>query len=146
MWGLLASFFIGNVMLLVLNLPLAPVFAQILRIPYGYMYPLILLTSFVGAYSIDNNMFSVWLVLVFGVIGYFMKRLRPADGPARARPGHRVAVREDAGADLGHGRRQPLHRLHPPPDRRHAILAARRCSLAARLLVLSPPSPATSGA
>jgi putative tricarboxylic transport membrane protein len=72
-WGLLASFFIGNVLLLVLNLPLAPLFAQMLRIPYGYMYPLILVTSFVGAYSIDNNMFSVWLVLVFGVVGYAMK-------------------------------------------------------------------------
>ncbi|MCG5211878.1 tripartite tricarboxylate transporter permease [Streptosporangium soli] len=74
-WGLLASFFIGNVLLLVLNLPLAPLFAQLLRIPYGYMYPLILLTSFVGAYSIDNNMFSVWLVFVFGVVGYLLKRL-----------------------------------------------------------------------
>jgi putative tricarboxylic transport membrane protein len=74
-WGLIASFFIGNVILLALNLPLAPFFAQILRVPYGYMYPLILLTSFVGAYSIQNSMFSVWVVLVFGIIGYFMKRL-----------------------------------------------------------------------
>lgn len=74
-WGLIASFFIGNVILLALNLPLAPVFAQILRVPYGYMYPLILLTSFVGAYSIQNSMFSVWVVLVFGIIGYFLKRL-----------------------------------------------------------------------
>jgi putative tricarboxylic transport membrane protein len=74
-WGLLASFFIGNLILLVLNLPLAPVFAQMLRVPYGYMYPLILLTSFVGAYSIQNNMFSVWVVFVFGLIGYAMKRL-----------------------------------------------------------------------
>ncbi|QSR31246.1 transporter [Nocardioides sp. S5] len=74
-WGLIASFFIGNVILLLLNLPLAPVFAQILRVPYGYMFPLILLTSFVGAYSVTNSMFSVWVVLVFGIIGYFMKRL-----------------------------------------------------------------------
>jgi len=74
-WGLLASFFIGNVILLVLNLPLAPVFAQILRVPYGYMYPLILLTSFVGAYSIQNSLFSVWVVVVFGLIGYAMKRI-----------------------------------------------------------------------
>ena len=74
-WGLIASFFIGNLILLALNLPLAPVFAQILRVPYGYMYPLILLTSFIGAYSIQNSMFSVWVVMVFGVIGYFMKRL-----------------------------------------------------------------------
>ncbi|WP_219412626.1 tripartite tricarboxylate transporter permease [Pseudonocardia nigra] len=74
-WGLLASFFLGNLILLVLNLPLAPVFAQLLRVPYGYMYPLILFTSVVGAYSISNNLFSVWVVLVFGVIGYAMKRL-----------------------------------------------------------------------
>jgi putative tricarboxylic transport membrane protein len=74
-WGLLVSFFIGNVLLLVLNLPLAPVFAQMLRIPYGYMYPIILLTSLVGAYSVSNNMFSVWLVLIFGILGYLMKEL-----------------------------------------------------------------------
>lgn len=72
-WGLLVSFFIGNVLLLVLNLPMAPVFAQLLRVPYSYMYPMILLTSFVGAYAIDNNFFSVWLVFVFGMIGYVMK-------------------------------------------------------------------------
>ncbi|HEX5512210.1 MAG TPA: tripartite tricarboxylate transporter permease [Actinomycetales bacterium] len=74
-WGLLASFFIGNVILLVLNLPLAPVFAQVLRVPYGFMYPLILLVAFTGAYSIGNSMFSVYVVFVFGLIGYVMKRL-----------------------------------------------------------------------
>ncbi len=74
-WGLLVSFFIGNVILLVLNLPLAPVFAQLLRVPYGLLYPLILVTSFVGAFAIDNNFFSVVLVLLFGFVGYGMKRL-----------------------------------------------------------------------
>ncbi len=72
-WGLLVSFFIGNVFLLILNLPLAPVFAQMLRVPYGYLYPLILLTSFIGAYSISNNTFSVWLVFIFGLLGYLFK-------------------------------------------------------------------------
>ncbi|MEV7631425.1 tripartite tricarboxylate transporter permease [Microbacterium sp. NPDC089318] len=74
-WGLLVSFFIGNVLLLILNLPLAPAFAQMLRIPYGYLYPIILLTSLIGAYSVSNNMFSVWLVFVFGLIGYVMKEV-----------------------------------------------------------------------
>jgi putative tricarboxylic transport membrane protein len=74
-WGLLVSFFIGNVLLLVLNLPMAPVFAQMLRIPYGYMYPLIVVTAMVGAFSVSNNMFSVWIVLIFGLIGYVMKEL-----------------------------------------------------------------------
>ena len=54
-WGLLVSFFIGNVLLLVMNLPLAPVFAQMLRIPYGYLYPIILFTSIVGAYSVEQQ-------------------------------------------------------------------------------------------
>ncbi|GAA1770868.1 tripartite tricarboxylate transporter permease [Agromyces humatus] len=74
-WGLLVSFFIGNVLLLILNLPLAPVFAQMLRIPYGFLYPIILLTSFIGAYAVSNNMFSVVLVLIFGLLGYVMKEL-----------------------------------------------------------------------
>lgn len=74
-WGLLVSFLIGHFMLLLLNLPLAPVFAQLLRLRYGYLYPLILFTAFIGAYAVHNNSFSLWVVLVFGVVGYLMKRL-----------------------------------------------------------------------
>jgi len=74
-WGLLASFFIGNVILLLLNLPLAPVFAQLLRIRYAVLYPLIIVTSLIGAYSVKNSMLSVWIVIVFGFVGYAMKRL-----------------------------------------------------------------------
>jgi putative tricarboxylic transport membrane protein len=73
-WGLIASFYIGNVILLFLNLPLAPVFASILRLRYGMLYPLILLLCFVGAYAIENRLWGVWLAFAFGVIGYFMKR------------------------------------------------------------------------
>ncbi|MBA4863032.1 tripartite tricarboxylate transporter permease [Streptomyces sp. PSKA54] len=74
-WGLLASFFIGNVILLVLNLPLAPVLAQLLRVRYAVMYPLIIVTSLIGAYSVKNSMLSVWIVIFFGLVGYAMKRL-----------------------------------------------------------------------
>lgn len=74
-WGLLASFFIGNVILLILNLPLAPVLAQLLRVRYAIMYPLIIVTSLIGAYSVKNSMLSVWIVIVFGLVGYAMKRL-----------------------------------------------------------------------
>lgn len=74
-WGLLVSFFIGNLILLVLNLPMAPVFAQILRLPYAYLYPLIIFTSLVGAYTVSNRGFSLWVVLGFGIIGYAMKRM-----------------------------------------------------------------------
>ncbi|SFN61746.1 tripartite tricarboxylate transporter permease [Mycetocola miduiensis] len=74
-WGLLVSFFIGNVVLLLLNLPLAPVFAQMLRVPYGYLYPIILLTSIIGAYAVSNNTFSIWIVVVFGIIGWILKEI-----------------------------------------------------------------------
>ncbi|WP_026819829.1 tripartite tricarboxylate transporter permease [Arthrobacter castelli] len=73
-WGLLVSFFVGNLILLVLNLPLAPVFAQILRVPYSYLYPIILLMSLVGAFAIGNTSFALWVVFGAGILGYFMKR------------------------------------------------------------------------
>ena len=71
-WGLIASMFIGNVILLVLNLPLAPLFAALLRIPYEYLAPGILILSLVGAYATSLSMFSVGMTLFFGVIGYLM--------------------------------------------------------------------------
>ena len=73
-WGLLASFYIGNIILLIMNLPLAPLFASMLRMRYEMMYPLILLLSFLGAFAVENRLWGVWLALAFGVIGYFMKR------------------------------------------------------------------------
>lgn len=74
-WGLLVSFFIGNLILLVLNLPLAPVFAMLLRIRYTILYPIILLTSLVGAFAVSGTMFGVWVALIAGVIGYVFKVL-----------------------------------------------------------------------
>ncbi len=71
-WGLIASMFIGNVMLLVLNLPLAPLFASLLRIPYSYLAPGILMVALIGAYASNLQLFTVVVALVFGVIGYFM--------------------------------------------------------------------------
>lgn len=73
-WGLMASFYLGNVFLLVLNLPLAPVFASVLRIPYRYLYPPIILLCLIGAFAIENRMWGVYLALLFGFIGYFMMR------------------------------------------------------------------------
>jgi putative tricarboxylic transport membrane protein len=73
-WGLMASFYIGNLFLLILNLPLAPLFASMLRVRYAFVYPIILLMSLVGAYAIENSMWGVWVAFAFGVLGYFMKR------------------------------------------------------------------------
>jgi putative tricarboxylic transport membrane protein len=73
-WGLIASMFVGNVMLLVLNLPLAPIFASVLRIPYVYIAPPILVLSLVGAYAQTLSLFTVGTAVFFGVLGYVMIR------------------------------------------------------------------------
>lgn len=73
-WGLLTSFFIGNVILLVLNLPLAPVFAQALRLNYSYLYPAILFFSMLGAFAVENNLFALTVLFVAGLAGYFLKK------------------------------------------------------------------------
>src|SRR5581483_6271570 len=80
-WGLVASMYVGNVLLLVLNLPLVPLFAQILRLPYYVLYPLIVGISIVGVYSVNNSLFDVWLMGLFGLLGYLMRKL---DFPAAA--------------------------------------------------------------
>jgi putative tricarboxylic transport membrane protein len=74
-WGLVASMYIGNVMLLVLNLPLVPLFAQALRTPVYLLYPLILGVSVVGVYAGGNSLFELALLLAFGLLGYLMRKL-----------------------------------------------------------------------
>jgi putative tricarboxylic transport membrane protein len=74
-WGLVASMYIGNVMLLVLNLPLVPVFAQILRLPVYVLFPVIFGISMVGVYGVSSSLFDVWMLAGFGLLGYAMRRL-----------------------------------------------------------------------
>jgi putative tricarboxylic transport membrane protein len=68
-WGLIASFYVGNILLLVLNLPLAPVFAMMLRFRYCFLYPGIIVVSILGAYSLENDLFGIWVVIVSAAIG-----------------------------------------------------------------------------
>ncbi|HYT55375.1 MAG TPA: tripartite tricarboxylate transporter permease [Verrucomicrobiae bacterium] len=72
-WGLIASMYVGNVMLLILNLPLVPLFASMLRLPYRFLYPLILGFCFVGVYSVRQSTTDLWLLLFFGVLGYLFR-------------------------------------------------------------------------
>jgi putative tricarboxylic transport membrane protein len=74
-WGLVASMYVGNVMLLILNLPLVPLFAQILRLPYYVLSPMILGISIVGVYSVSQSLFDVWMLGIFGLLGYLMRKL-----------------------------------------------------------------------
>jgi putative tricarboxylic transport membrane protein len=80
-WGLVASMYIGNVMLLVLNLPLVPIFAQVLRLPAYVMYPVILGVSIVGVYSDSGSLFGLALLAGFGLLGYLMRKLDYPSAP-----------------------------------------------------------------
>ena len=80
-WGLVASMYIGNVMLLVLNLPLVPLFAQVLKLPAYVLYPIILGVSLVGVYSVSGSMFDLGLLMVFGLLGYAMRKLDYPSAP-----------------------------------------------------------------
>jgi putative tricarboxylic transport membrane protein len=73
-WGVVTSMYIGNVMLLVLNLPLIGLWVNILKIPYQVLFPLILLFCLIGVYSLNNNTGEIGLMLVFGALGYLMKK------------------------------------------------------------------------
>jgi len=80
-WGTIVSMYIGNAMLLVLNLPLIPMWVKVLRVPYYLLYPLILLFCLIGAYSLDNTVADIIIMLIFGILGFLMKKLRYDGAP-----------------------------------------------------------------
>jgi putative tricarboxylic transport membrane protein len=75
-WGLIASMYLGNIAGLIVVLATVPLFAAILRIPFSIVAPLIIVVCAVGAYTVHNSMLDVWLMALFGVVGYFFKKLR----------------------------------------------------------------------
>jgi putative tricarboxylic transport membrane protein len=80
-WGFVASMYIGNVMLLVLNLPLIGLWVRVLRVPYPILFPLILLFSLIGAYAINNSTVDVGTMLFWGVLGYLMRKFEYEPAP-----------------------------------------------------------------
>jgi len=74
-WGLIASMWIGNLMLVILNLPLIGMWIKLLTVPYRYLFPAIVLFCAIGVYSTNNNTFDIWLVGAFGVIGYLFAKI-----------------------------------------------------------------------
>src|SRR5713226_9390779 len=74
-WGLIASMYLGNLAGLIVVLTTVPLFASILRVPFSIIAPLIIVVCAIGAYTINNAMFDVWLMLIFGVVGYVFKKL-----------------------------------------------------------------------
>ncbi|MEI7670821.1 MAG: tripartite tricarboxylate transporter permease [Deltaproteobacteria bacterium] len=80
-WGVIASMYIGNIMLLIMNIACIPLFVKILKIPNSLLFPLIIVFATVGVYSVDGNIFDVWMLYVFGVMGYFMKKFDMPPAP-----------------------------------------------------------------
>jgi TctA family transporter len=78
---LVASLYVGNVMLLVLNLPLIGLWVKILKIPYHFLFTLILLLCIIGSYTTSNNPYDVIIMVIFGLIGYLMKKLNYEAAP-----------------------------------------------------------------
>jgi putative tricarboxylic transport membrane protein len=73
-WGFVASMYVGNVVLLILNLPLVGLFVSLLRIPYAYLYPCILAFCILGCYSVGNSVVDVWIMLLMGGVGYVLRK------------------------------------------------------------------------
>jgi putative tricarboxylic transport membrane protein len=73
-WGFVASMYVGNLMLLALNLPLVSVFVTVLRIPYAYLYPLIIMFCIVGVYEVNHSTVDVWIMLIMGALGYALRK------------------------------------------------------------------------
>jgi TctA family transporter len=80
-WGLIASMWIGNLMLVILNLPLIGIWIKLLSVPYRWLYPSIVLFCAIGVYSTNNNTFDIWMVAIFGVIGYLFIKLGTEPAP-----------------------------------------------------------------
>jgi putative tricarboxylic transport membrane protein len=73
-WGFVASMYVGNTVLLILNLPLVGLFVNLLRIPYAYLYPGILCFCILGCYSVSNSIVDVWIMLIMGAVGYLLRK------------------------------------------------------------------------
>ena len=80
-WTVIASMYVGNAMLLVLNLPLVGIWAKVCEIPYSILSPTVLIFCAIGAFSVRENLFDLWMALVFGFIGYAMKKLEYPAAP-----------------------------------------------------------------
>jgi putative tricarboxylic transport membrane protein len=80
-WGIVGSMYIGNIMLLVLNLPLIGIWVKILKIPYAILFPLIFLFCLIGSYSLNNSLFDVLIMICFGILGYLMRKFHYEAAP-----------------------------------------------------------------
>ena len=140
-WGFVASMYIGNLMLLILNLPLVGVFVTVLRLPQHILATLVLLLCLVGAFSLSNSFLDLWVLVIFGVFGYALRKLRVDPSPDGGGAGAGPDDGEDAAPGALHHARQrrrsrgaPAVGDDPDPRRRRALRAAARTASARETL------------
>ncbi len=80
-WGTIMSMYVGNVLLVLLNLPLIGLWVRLLKVPYKIFFPLILFFCIIGSYSVENKTFDVIVMLIFGIIGYLFKKFKYEPAP-----------------------------------------------------------------
>lgn len=80
-WGMIASMLIGNMILVILNLPMIGLWVRLLRVPYGYLFPAILVFCCIGTYTLNNSGFNILLMALFGVLGYVLRKLECEPAP-----------------------------------------------------------------
>ena len=132
-WGLIASMYLGNIAGLIIVLTSVPLFAAILRIPFSIIAPVIVVICAIGAYTVHNAMLDIWLMLLFGVVGYVFKKLDYPLAPLvlalvlgdRAEDSFRQSMLIVAG--------RPAHLLLERARRQHHGARARDAVLAARV-------------
>jgi len=120
-WGLVASFWIGNLLLLVLNIPLIKVWVKILAVPYGILYPAIIVFACIGVYSINNSMFDVYTLIAAAVLGFLLMQFGFSGAP--------LLMGFILGPMIEVNLRRAL--LGPVDIHREAMMVAARCQLAA---------------
>ena len=140
-WGMIVSMWIGNLMLVLLNLPLIGLWVRMLTIPYHLLFPAIIAFCCIGAFSVNNSVFDVFMMALFGVVGYALIKLdfEPAPAAARLRPwpdaGGEPAPRHAAQPG------QPIGVRDPPAQPRRCWSWPRRCCV----IVVMPNSPLQAG-
>jgi TctA family transporter len=118
-WGIIASMWIGNLLLVILNLPLIGLWVRLLTVPYHLLYPAILAFCAIGVYSLNNNNFDLYLVAIFGLLGYVLVKLDCEPAPLLLASSWADDGGEPAPGDAPLARR-PVRLRHPADQRHHA--------------------------
>ena len=141
-WGIIASMWIGNLMLIVLNLPLIGLWVKLLTVPYYVLFPIIMAFCSIGVYSVNTNVYDLYAVAFFGLLGYVLVKLRCEPAPLLLGFVLGPLLEENLRRAMILSRGDPIDLRHAPDQRRPAVRGAGR---AGRGLPAGRPEEARGG-